>query len=508
MGNKKHVYVAMLISFMAVVLNSFISLYLTPLITNSVGIEAYGFVSLAKSFTSYATIVMTALNSYAARYMSVSYLRNEKGEYAKYFNTVLFGDIAIAGVILLVGVFGIFRLEYILNIPASLIRDVKILFLLTFVTFYISTITTAYAATAYVKDCLEVYNTSRVLSYIVEIGTLLFLFWLFDAKVWYVGIATVAAASVVFYASKKMTLKRIQELEISLRLFDMQSMKKLIVNGFWNSANSVGNALNSGLDLLISNLMLSAVSMGQISIAKNISGLIYTLYLTISQPFQPNLIKKYSGGDKEGLIKELKYAMRVSGVITNTVFAGFCILGTSFYNLWIPNQNIVLVHSLTVIAMLPCISEGCVYPLYYIYTLTVKNKIPCIITILGGVSNVFGMYFLIKNTNLGAYSIVVTTAVVMNFINFVTNPLYMCHCLKISKRTFYPNIFLNVLCCVVAILTMKGIVLIYPIAKGWESFAVHVIVCGGIGLLAQMMIAFKPSDSKKLLTIIKTKSKK
>lgn len=38
-------------------------------------------------------------------------------------------------------------------------------------------------------------------------------------------------------------------------------------NGVWQSVNSLGNTLNSGLDLLISNLMLTAVQTGQIAVA-------------------------------------------------------------------------------------------------------------------------------------------------------------------------------------------------------------------------------------------------
>lgn len=49
-----------------------INFTLTPYITNAVGVEAYGFVSLAKTFTSYANIFMVALNSYAARYLTIA----------------------------------------------------------------------------------------------------------------------------------------------------------------------------------------------------------------------------------------------------------------------------------------------------------------------------------------------------------------------------------------------------------------------------------------------------
>lgn len=188
MEKKKHVYVAMIISFLAVLLNSFINLYLVPLITNTVGIEAYGFVSLAKNFTSYAVILMTALNSYAARYMAIAYLQGKKEEYLKYFNTVLFGNIFVAGIVLVLGIICVYKLDVILNIPVDSVGQIKLLFLLTFVTFYISTVTTAYAETAYVKDCLEIYNAIMFFSYFIEICiliiTFMFLLLGFGMSVW------------------------------------------------------------------------------------------------------------------------------------------------------------------------------------------------------------------------------------------------------------------------------------------------------------------------------------
>lgn len=199
------------------------------------------------------------------------------------------------------------------------------------------------------------------------------------------GVGTLAAALVLFIGSYIFTKKAIPESKIKISKFSNNALKKLVMGGVWNSVNSMGNALNSGLDLLISDLLLSAVSMGQVSIAKTINNMLYTIYSTIAQPFQPTFLREYSENNKKVLIKELKYSMKVCGVLTNIVFAGFCTLGVAFYQLWIPTQDIHLVYRLTVLAMLPCITEGCMYPLYYVYTLTVKNKIPCFITIIGGV---------------------------------------------------------------------------------------------------------------------------
>lgn len=55
---------------------------------------------------------------------------------------------------------------------------------------------------------------------------------------------------------------------INVKYFSFSAVKDLFVSGIWNSINSIGNLLNSGLDLWISNLMLSPTSMGELSIVK------------------------------------------------------------------------------------------------------------------------------------------------------------------------------------------------------------------------------------------------
>lgn len=507
-GKNLFIYYTISISFIAVILNSLINLLLTPFITESVGIEAYGFVSLAKNFVSYANIIMIALNSYASRYLSVSYIKGEKEKYRKYFSTVFISDFIIAGLIFACGLVCVFNLEKIINISPELISSIKTLFVLIFMTFYVKTISTVYLASGYVVDRLDLVNLVKVLSYVTEIVLLIFCYTIFRPNVWYVGLGTLAGAVVVFVGTYFLTKKMIPESTLDISMYSKDSFVKLVGNGIWNSANSLGNSLNSGLDLLMTNLMLTGIGMGQVSIAKTINNLLFTVYSTVSQPFQPSFLKSYSNNETGKLLKELKHSMKVCGSITNVIFAGFIVLGMQFYYLWIPKQDIQLIYILTVIALLPCLTEGCVYPLYYIYTLTVKNKIPCIITIIGGVINVGGMYILLKYTNLGIYLIVITTAVVMNFINLVTNPLYMCHCLKIPKGTFYSNILNNIISCIITVLVFKLIQFLIPFQTiKWSVFLLEILVYGVVGVFVQMFILFRFKGAKDYLSITISKLK-
>ena len=90
---------------LAFVVNYGINLVLTPYITENLGTEAYGFVSLAKQFAQYATIITTALDSFAARYIAIAWHKGDKKEANRFFSSAFFGDIVLASGIMAAAIF-------------------------------------------------------------------------------------------------------------------------------------------------------------------------------------------------------------------------------------------------------------------------------------------------------------------------------------------------------------------------------------------------------------------
>lgn len=88
------------------------------------------------------------------------------------------------------------------------------------------------------------------------------------------------------------------ELKYDAKKFSIDSVKELVSSGIWNSINNLGNVLNSGLDLIITNLMLTATAMGQISVAKNLATICYTLVGTIANAFKPLQTRYYAEGNQ------------------------------------------------------------------------------------------------------------------------------------------------------------------------------------------------------------------
>ena len=485
-------------------LNCAINLILPPYITGHVGADAYGFVSLARHFVQYAVIITTALNSFSARHITVEYHQNKLKNANIYFSSTFFGDLFLGTGLFIILLLCTAFLEQLLQIPVHLVGDVKLLFFIVSFDFFITTVFTVFGTSAYIQNKLDVVSSFKALAYAAEAGLLIFMYRFFAARVFYIGIGLLVQSLILVAANLMIHTKYTPDLLIRRACYSIKAVKRLVVDGIWTSLNTLGETLNTGLDLLVCNLLLTPLDMGHLAIAKTVSGIFSSLFVLVGQAFQPIFLKSYASGDMKTLEKELKFSMKLSGMFSNIAYAGFLILGLVFYTLWIPDQNYQLVYELSVIENMLIIGTGTMFPLYYIYFLTVKKKFPTIVTIIGGLANVASMYMFIRFFGTGVHTVVWTTSVIMFVINFVTNPLYMAHVLNLPWFTFYPNIVRNTLSLAVIILVFKGLSLVY-MPGSWITLATCAAFYVCIGAVLHVLVTFDRQEKERILNAMKKK---
>ena len=271
MNNGKRLVVTLMSTSLATVMSFVVSFFLTPFITSKLGTEAYGFVTLSKNFVSYAVIVSTALDSYATRYIAMEYHNKNFQKANNYVSSTFYGDVIIASSIVGIGFFFVLFMDRFLNISPELVLSVKLLFLLVFINFFLTTVKTVFNSTAYIKNRLDINGFVRFWGYIVEILLYIIVFCFFPPQVWYVGVVMLIVTAINLTAAVWMFHSMTPELKIKKSYFSIDAVKKLVGNGVWNSINSLGVTLNSGLDLLVTNLLLTNLEMGQIAITKTIA---------------------------------------------------------------------------------------------------------------------------------------------------------------------------------------------------------------------------------------------
>lgn len=496
--NQRAVMLNMVWAIIAVVINYMMNFLLTPYVTNNIGVEAYGFVALATTFTNYVDIIAVGLNAFAGRFISISYHRGEKEKANMFFSSTVAADFVLAIAIFIPGTVGIFYLQYFCKIPENLQTDVKLLFWIVLIKYLLTVVRTAFDAAAFISNRLDIAERQQGIAYLLQGGLLLMLCMTLPPHVWYVGIAGSVAACYLLFANIRVCHYVTPDLQYQRKLCSWPAVKEMILAGIWNSLNNFGNILNSGLDLLITNLMLDAVALGEISIAKNLATICYTIVIKISGAFKPKQLQMFAENKIQEMIKLYKTAMKMTGTFCCFVICWFYVCGYDFLKLWIPQQNTEFIFKASMIVLLSDIATGVVNPLYYVFTLTKKLKVPCIITILMGCTNVGMMFILIRATSLGAYAVVLTTLLV-NLVHFIDTPIYSAWCLKISWKTFYPVIFRHLAATVAGMLIAVILRHILPVADSWSGFWGKGVTAGMILLPILVLVMFRISGLRALV---------
>ncbi len=492
-GGYKRTFTAIAITLAAFVVNYMITLVLTPYITTTVGTESYGFVTLAKNTAHYATIATMLVTSFASRFIVVSLHRDELDEANMYYSSAFFGSAGIGIVVFFLALFAIVSLDKLLVIPADILWDVKLLFVLMFVKFLLSTLFSVYECGVYIANRMDITGVFKLISYLAEALVLYLMFRFFKPNVYYVGIGFIVSSLITCFSNLWVTKKYAGRLKVRLSQFNWRAIRDLASNGIWSTFNSLSNVLNSGLDLIITNLMLTPLQMGQLAIVQSIDLIFKTVTSTVTTPFQPILLRHYAKDDIKGVVDTMSFAMKITSLFINIGFAGFLALGMAYYRLWIPHEDYGFLYWLTVFTLTSNITSALIYPALYAFNLTLKKVIPCVITAISGVLNVISMYLLLSYTSLGLYAVTGTTVVLMTINNFICQPILAARVMKVKWTTFYPVMLRSLAACGVLCAALYGLSLLWT-PHSWFSLILTAGLYAVIGALLHCAVVFSKEE--------------
>lgn len=491
MKSNKRTLINLICSLAVLMTNILIGFFLSPYIVKNVGVEANGFVSLANNFVAYANLIVTALNSMAARFITISYVKGDYKQANKYYNAVFWGNLIIVAVLLLPAVYLIVRLQNLMDIPQNIIWDVKILFSFVFFNFFIATGMPNWDCGAYVTNRLDRTYIPDMLTSVFRCIFLLCMFSIFTPHVWYVGLAATLVVLLNLIAKAHNTHVLTPELKVELRRekrnCSWSAVKQLVGSGIWNSVSNVGNLLLSGLDLIICNIFIDSTAMGIIALSKTLPSYMQQFSSSITQVFAPELIINYAKGDKRVVLRDINRAMKITSVLLVVPLVGIIVLSADFYRLWVPSQDALVLSKLTIITCLGYAFTSGTQILYNVFPTVNKVKLNAILMVLSGVASTILVFILLKTTNWGIYAVAgcsVFTCWIRNM--FYTVP-YAAKYLGLKKTTFYPQV---VLCLVnTIILSIVGMMIrkLFKI-NNWFEFLFVAIIIGSVCLFIGMCV--------------------
>lgn len=463
-----------------------ISFLLTPFIVNNVSSVAYGFVGLSNNFVSYAELVTIALNSMAGRFITIKIHQDDKIGANKYFTSIVFANIVLAFIVGIFSVVLVLFLDKFVNVPAEILTDVKFLFALMFLNFIISIISGIFGVAVFATNKLYLSSIRNITAQIIRVVILVIAYTVFKPAIWYLGLATCISTIYNLMWNIRYTKILLPDIEVNREYFDFHSIIEIISSGIWNTITKLSQILSSGLDLLIANLLINSTMMGVLSIAKTVPTAITGLIGTVASVFSPSMTIAYAKNDKNELVNQINQAMKIMTIFTvipNVILVCF---GKEFYRLWIPNENINLIYTLSVLSVFNSVVSGVINPLYNVFTITNKVKMNSIVMILYGIISTATTFAVLKFSDLGVYAIAGVSTVYALILPFVFHIPYAAKCLDLKWYSFY-RVALNSIFSF-ALLSILGITINKIISV--DSWISLIVISGIFSILALVLLFF------------------
>lgn len=507
LSRNKQTLINIVAGVMNMVVTTLISFVLSPYIVSTLGVEANGFVGLANNFISYAALVSTALNSMGSRFMMMAYYNDEYDKFRRYYSSLLFADLLLAVVFGVLGGVCVWRLEYLLDIPARIVGDVKLLFALIFTNFVVTTATTVWTSAPFIKNRLYLNSMTTACSAGARAMVILGLFLCLEPSVSFVGAATLVSGSIahLFQFFYKRTL--FPDLRASRPDFSWGSIRELVSSGIWNTISNVGHILTSGVDLLVTNLFVNATAMGMLSVSHTMPTFVSTLNSTIAAAFTPSLMMDYAQNKIDDMVATIRRSAKIISVICSLPLGFLLVFGQEFYSLWQPTQDPGMLHTLSVIIIFGRVFFTGMQPLFDVFTVTNKVRENSIITIVTGLASVGVMYLLLQFTDLDVYAIAGASVVCCFFKNILFVIPFSARYLGLKSTTFYGVLVPSVSCC--GILCLWGWVqklLFQP--DSWMELLLSGAVFVSVGLFLTATIVLNREERRHLIGLVRAKLKR
>ncbi|MBQ5712353.1 MAG: MATE family efflux transporter [Oscillospiraceae bacterium] len=499
MNDRQKITLNISANLLSLAITILISMFITPWIVNTLGGEAYGFVGLAQNFVNYASLVTVALNSMSSRFISIEIYKKDYDAANRFFTSTFLSNLLIAVAMTPVFAVIVLHLEHLVNVPAELLVDVKIAFAITFLQFLLNVLLSRYEIATFVTNRLYLNQKNNLISSGLRLLLILLFFTFLSVRISYLVLATFIGVVFTYVMNVIYTKRYLPQMKIRRKDFDFGCIKQLLSSGIWSLVNKLSSLLMDGLDLLLSNLFIGPVQMGALSLSKTIPTMFYSLRGSLDYPFAPPMTQCYANGDIKGVVRNARTANKVLGVIMIAPIAAFIVYGFSFFRLWVPGEDSLLIQTLAILSLVNLLASACINSVFTVFSITNHVKIPAFMTLLNGLLTVVINFLLLNFTDLGIYAIAGTASILGMIRNYIFTPLYGAHCLKVKKSTFYHEILTGNVCLVLNVLV--GLAFHFCISTGstWVSL---ILSAGSMTVLCIVINAFIVLDRSERNAVI------
>ena len=476
-----------------------ISFFITPFLIATVGKELYSFYPIATTIVNYMTIITTALNTMASRFITIELTKNNNHGAQKYFSSLLSLNFIIAGVMMIPSILIIFFIDKIFNIPIDAMGSLQILFSLVFASTIVNVISNNLGIATFAKNRIDLRSLREIIAQVAKLLLYVLFYLCLDSSIIYIGIISFVIAIINLVIQFFYTKKLLPEMKLSFRYTNKTDIKTLGISSLWNIISSLGAMLISGMSLILSNLLFSESGSGDYSIAQNVPNLLNSAISMLVGVFFPLLIYKYSSKNKNSFLTEILYDQKIIGSIGLAITFVFGAFSEEFFKLWTPSEDATYLFLLSQFILIQYIFISSFWVLFNVSVVLNKVKTPALVELLFGILNIICSIFFAKVLNQDLLVLPIISSLFTSLWIGVFFPVYISRLLKIKYRTFYIN-FLKIL---IPDLLIYTIVLLTKHSFKIDNWLEFILIGGGVGLFTLGINFFVVFGPKKVNDYVK-----
>ena len=431
-------------NILVVIVNTLSGIWLTRYLIEQLGLAVYGMVPLVVVIVSYFNPVTQAISSTVGRFIGVHLGKGDNEGSNIYFSTAFFTLLALCGLILLPAIAITIFLPKLFQIPAG--YEVEACWLFAFVASFsiISSVNTPFLAVLLVKHRFYLSSFVNVGAKLFQIGIIVVCFTLLAVSVKYVGMSYFGMALFTIVCSVPIARYLAPQLHIQRGLFKWFALCKMGVMGAWTMINQVGAKLYLSIDMVVINLFLGSAEVGRYYPFVLLAHLLDLLGSAVSHVFTPIAYEYVSQSKMDELTRQTKRSIKFLALIMSLPAGLLCGLSVPVLTRWL-GPSFAAFSLLAWLLIGPRIITFVIRPVFAVNQGLNKVKVPSIVTVIGGLTNLAVSILLVRYTNLGLYGVALATAVCLTGKNLLFTPIYGAIILGSSKKTFFSGIMISLL---------------------------------------------------------------
>ena len=508
MGSNKRLAISIVSNIVSVAVSLGVSFLLTPYLLRTLGKEAYSFFPLANNFVSYMTIITLALNSMASRFLTIEIVRGNDEKAHTYFSSVFFSNVILSVVLMIPMTLIVGFVDRILNVPATIIEDVRTLFIFVFLSMIVNLISSVFGISTFAKERMDLRAYREIGQNIIRAGLFVFFFSTFPPTIIFLGIVSAVVAIGNGCIQYMFTRILMPEYRVHIKEFDIHAVVELVKSGVWNSVNNLGSILTMSLGVLLANKYLGASASGDMSIVQTLPQFMTSIISAVYGVLLARIAVVYARNNAAATQRTVINTQKILGIICTVPAVMIIVYGEYFFKLWVPNEDAHYLQMLSIISVLPVLLHSTMWTVYGLNVTNNQIKAPALFLIGSGIISLLLTLILLKTTTWGVFAITGVSSFFNTLFYLMFIPMYAAKKMNFELSVFYPHILKSLLFSVVIIL------LFYPITKAcenilssWLGFFVMAGVSEIIGVVIYSLLVCSTEDRNMILATIKLKSR-